>query len=46
MNFSEMTDSESANVMGNYIGRVERFRHIIGGDLQGNDCIFSITDKR
>lgn len=39
MNFKEMTDSELANVMVNYIGRVEHLQYIISRYLQGNDCI-------
>ena len=39
MNFREMTDSELANVMVNYIGRVEHLLHIIEKYLDGTDCI-------
>ena len=39
MDFKEMTDSELAKVMINYIGRVEHLQNVIGRYLQGNDCI-------
>lgn len=41
MDFKEMTDSELAKVMINYIGRVEHLQKVIGRYLQGNDCILT-----
>ncbi len=39
MDFKIMTDSELANIMVNYIGRIENLLDIIGRYLEGNDNI-------
>lgn len=46
MDFKIMTDSEIANIMVNYIGRIENLLDIIGGYLEGNDNISAEKIKR
>lgn len=46
MDFKIMTDSELANIMVNYIGRIENLLDIIGRYLEGNDNIPAGRIKR
>lgn len=46
MDFKIMTDSELANIMVNYIGRIESLLDIIGKYLEGNDNIPAGKIKR
>lgn len=46
MDFKIMTDSELANIMVNYIGRIESLLDIIGRYLEGNDNIPAGKIKR
>lgn len=42
MEYNKMTDSELANIMINYIGRIENLQNIIGRYLEGNRSISSL----
>ena len=46
MHYNEMTDAELANVMVNYIVRVNHLQNIISDYLNGNDNISSLQIKK
>lgn len=46
MGYNQMTDSELAGIMVNYIGRVNNLQGILGRYLEGNDNISSLQIRR
>lgn len=46
MSYNQMTDSQLAEIMVNYIGRVNNLQGIIGRYLEGNDNISALQIRR
>ncbi len=46
MSYNQMTDSQLAGIMVNYIGRVNHLQGIIGRYLEGNDNISALQIRR